>query len=205
MPRELISRMPLFGRWVARPALPPAEPPSVTARIAGLPTQALNLLKAPLRGPQKTDKSAEKRRHAVGLVHAMRRPLEQTARVVQAAREARRPKTRWERLREAASQAANDPAGAIRWERLMGLGIALARPAKQAAAVAPDKQGRLRGIRSWRAASPPVAVPSQKPAGLRKRLLSAVRGGSTAAKQGKKEDGAGKSRGRPLGSRRRPS
>ncbi|MCC2655993.1 MAG: hypothetical protein K0Q76_1101 [Panacagrimonas sp.] len=59
------------------------------------------------------------------MIRGVRRPIERTAAVVKAARDVRKPRTRWERLREAARLAIEDPVSAAKWERLMGLGVGL--------------------------------------------------------------------------------
>ncbi|MGQ0620271.1 MAG: hypothetical protein ACT4QA_10175 [Panacagrimonas sp.] len=97
------------------------------------------------------------------VVRQIRRPIERTARVVQVAREARRPRTRWERLREAAELAVRDPAKAMRWERLLGLGLALA-----AGAQAVEKEKPPARLRRFLVHQ--KKMPAERP-GLRARLM----------------------------------
>ena len=78
------------------------------------------------------------------ILRGVRHPIERTAAVVKAARDARAPRTRWERLREAARMAIEDPASAAKWERLMGLGLGLV-AGKRATAVAKPPRRGLRG------------------------------------------------------------
>lgn len=115
------------------------------------------------------------------VVRRVREPIERTARVVQVAREARRPKTRWERLREAAELALRDPVGAVHWERLMGLSMAFATraPIEQA-----PKSPRSRLARLMRPPAPAVIVEP----GLRARLLSRLIPGQATPAKKKKAD-----------------
>ena len=78
------------------------------------------------------------------VIRGVRRPIERTAAVVKAARDVRRPRTRWERLREAARLAIEDPVSAAKWERLMGLGVGLVAGKKS---VPPKKKAPRRNLR----------------------------------------------------------
>lgn len=156
LPLRVASRVPLIGRWIVPPP-DPAPPPSRLVRL--LPRRVAALL--PARKP-----AAEPRLQiplVTPMLRGVRQPLARTAAVVQVARDARKPRTRWERLREAARKTLDDPAAAARWEHLMGLGVALA------AGRADPKPERSR----WplaRVLRPRVETPVKPGRGLRVRL-----------------------------------
>lgn len=168
LPHALISRVPVLGRSSRRQIeilqTRAAMPEPVRRKILRLPRRALILIG--LRdAPEPKIAPPPAIPFVSPVMRRMREPIERTARVVQVAREVRRPKSRWERLREAAELALEDPVRAMRWEQLMGLGVALAaRPAAKRQALSP----RSRLARLVRAPEPP---PAPKP-GLRARLLA---------------------------------
>lgn len=158
LPVRVASRMPIVRRWVVTPIEPAPTrlekwlPRRVAALLpAGKSRPAALELRIPLVTP---------------MLRSVRQPLERTAAVVQVAREARKPRTRWERLREAARKTLEDPVAAARWEHLMGLGVGLAtgraetQPAKLRSPLA-----RLLRARS----DIPAKAPKPK-RGLRERL-----------------------------------
>lgn len=99
------------------------------------------------------------------MIRGVRRPIERTAAVVKAAREVRRPRTRWERLREAARLAIRDPISATKWERLMGLGVGLVAGKRNTPVPTPRRLASPRVSKAKRL--DPVAAPRR---GLRERL-----------------------------------
>lgn len=120
-PLRLIRRMPLLGRWAPAEAVP-AE--SERRPIAGA---LVRRLRGPAPEPAPRGWDALRAR-----LQRLRQPIAHTARVVQAAREARKPKTRWERLREVTRRALEEPTRAARWENVMQLGVALSGSAQPA-------------------------------------------------------------------------
>ena len=118
-----MGHMPVLGRYARQRAEQRAERLKAQQRLLS-PSR---LMASARQGNDRILLAAENHLPVLGpVLRQMRKPLAQTARVVQAAREVRKPMTRWERLREAAWLAVEDPAGASRWEHLMGLGVALA-------------------------------------------------------------------------------
>ncbi len=101
------------------------------------------------------------------MIRGVSQPIQRTAAVVRAARDVRKPRTRWERLRDAARLALDDPTEGTRWERLMGLGVGLVVGSRQPQRSAPvaKRLPRLRGAR------PKLAGTVMRPEpGLRARL-----------------------------------
>lgn len=166
---RLFAHVPMFGR-LARVVSAQPEPlraRSFSKRLRqGLsPARLVRLL----RPPPPPEPPAPRLPLIGPVIRRVRQPLAQTARVVRAAREVRRPQTRWERLREAALQVIEDPVAATRWERLMGLGMGLAQgqrsfePARRGTASAlarilrgravepTPKKGLRAHLKSWRA------------------------------------------------------
>lgn len=181
LPLRLLSRVPVLGRLgrSAPPPLPSAPPHKLPVRMvrALLPRRLKRWMggQPPLALPSPPTSALE------GVLNRMRQPLSRTARVVNAAREVRRPKTRWERLREAALQVMDDPVAATRWEQLMTLGMGLAQGRKPQP---PRKRSALERIVRGRA---PEGAPETP--GLAARLLPWKR-------KPKKNAGPGNSRNR---------
>lgn len=121
LPLRLVSRLPVFGAFAADRIAPIPEPPLSRSK------RLRKRLYEALRGRRPEPVPPRRQVPFVSpMIRTMRAPLARTASVVQVAREVRRPRTRWERLREAAREVIDDPMAATRWERLMGLGVALA-------------------------------------------------------------------------------
>lgn len=118
LPVRVAARMPIVRRWVVTPTEPA---PTRLARL--LPRRVAVLLPAGKRKPAVPQLRIPL---VTPMLRGVREPLERTAAVVQVAREARKPRTRWERLRDAARKTLDDPVAAARWEHLMGLGVGLA-------------------------------------------------------------------------------
>lgn len=121
-PIRPITRVPVVGRLLSK-----RHERQHASRQAAVPSRLSLRRLLGLRGrrsvpPVKAPRFAILSRVANG----MRWQLESTARVVQAAREVRTPMTRWERMRETARLAMEDPVSVTRWERWVGLGVALA-------------------------------------------------------------------------------
>ena len=183
MPHTLISRLPVIGRASRRrieeqQRARAAQREPMRRQILGLPGRALRwagLRKAPDPVPPRLTIP-----FVSPVVRRVREPIERTARVVQVARESRRPKSRWERLRETAELALRDPVGAVHWERLMGLGMAFATraPIEQVAKNPP----RSRLARLVRPAAPVVV---DEP-GLRARLIARLIPGQAVPSKKKK-------------------
>lgn len=115
LPLQLMARMPVIRRLAGpEPPAPPSR--SVSAR------RVLQLLK---RRPAKPAPPRLAIPFVSPMIRGVSRPIERTAAVVRAAREVRKPRTRWERLRETARLAIQDPTSAARWEQLVGLGVGL--------------------------------------------------------------------------------
>ena len=135
-----MGHMPLLGRYARQRAQQRAERLQAQQRLLS-PSRLIASMRA------RNDRmllAAEDHLPVLGpALRQMRKPLAQTARVVQAAREVRKPMTRWERLREAAWLAIEDPAGASRWEHLMGLGVALATGGPTPAVERPSRWSRV--------------------------------------------------------------
>ena len=124
LPLSLTSRIAALRRLALGPdlriaALPSAEPASLPTRLA----QLVRSRKKPLPPPKPKTLRIP---FVTPMIHVVRKPLARTAAAVQAVREVRTPRTRWDRLRDAARSVANDPQTATRWEHWMGLGLALA-------------------------------------------------------------------------------
>ncbi len=161
LPMRLMSHMPVIGRF-ARSRLPPPPP----ARKPGLlsPRRLVALLRREKPAPPP---SRLRIPFVSPVVRGMRHPIERTAAVVRAARNVRKPLTRWERLREAARAAIDDPVDGTRWERLMGLGVGLVAGGRPAVAARPEPKGRR--IPRVRTPRPRVEGVVPEP-GLRARL-----------------------------------
>jgi hypothetical protein len=156
LPLRLMARVPVIGR-LARPAAPP--PPA--RRLS--PRRVLQLLR---RRPSKPPPPPGLAIPFVSpMIRGVRRPIERTAAVVKAARDVRRPRTRWERLREAARLAIQDPISATKWERLMGLGVGLVAGKQNATVPAGRRLASPRVSKAKRV--DPVAAPRRS---LRERL-----------------------------------
>lgn len=193
IPLRLIHRVPWLRRWTRASPPPVVEMPA--ARWFTWPRRLLGRLRTP---PVETKPPWSSK-----VLRRVRAPLQRTARVVQAARQARLPRTRWERLREAAALAMRDPTEAARWERLMGLSVALARPRRALPAVVAKRPRRDRWLNLWGSAPTPTPTPMPETTGMRGRLQALRRMLRASAR---KDPGAGRgpgSGGRP-GAGRRP-
>jgi hypothetical protein len=150
LPLRLMAQVPVIRRLTPRESSPASPPPA--RRLS--PRRVLQLLR---RRPAPKP-SAPAARLSIPIVspviRGVRRPIERTAAVVKAARDVRKPRTRWERLREAARLAIEDPVSAAKWERLMGLGVGLVAgknskkgAGKRNGPVTPKKKAPRRGLR----------------------------------------------------------
>ncbi len=139
LPRRLIAQVPWVARWTRAP-VERVVVPQPRLLLGSLPRKLLGRLRLP---PPAAPETAT----LESLVRRVRSPLAQTARVVEAACELRRPRARWERLREAAALAMSDPTSAVRWERLMGLGLGLARSPAATRRVTRDPASRRGSVK----------------------------------------------------------
>lgn len=115
LPMRLVSRVPLLLRRLS------PKPPPPKKRLVLSPRR----LAAWLR-PEKPEPAPSLRiRFVSPVIRGMRQPIQRTAAVVRAARDVRKPATRWERLREAARLVIDDPVAATRWDKLVGLSVGL--------------------------------------------------------------------------------
>lgn len=131
---RIVARVPVIRRLAPRqmPAPPPAR------RLS--PRRVLQLLR---RRPAKPPPPPPIP-FVSPILRGVRRPIERTAAVVKVARDVRTPRTRWERLREAARTAIEDPVSTAKWERLMGLGVGLVAGNRSKPKAKPARRG-LRG------------------------------------------------------------
>jgi len=160
LPMRLVARVPLLRRFAPKPT--PVKPPSLLS-----PRRLVRLLTGKKAVPPPSS-SSRLRLSIVGpMIRGVRQPIERTAAVVRAAREVRKPQTRWERLREAARVAMDDPVDGRRWERLMGLGVGLVAGGKRVKA--PKTQPKR--VPKLRSTHPKAAAPARRPVvGLRDGL-----------------------------------
>ena len=116
LPMRLVSRVPLLRQLAPKPPAPTKKPALLSPRrlAALLRRQKVEPPPPALRIP-----------FVSPVLRGVRQPLVRAAAVVRAARDVRKPATRWERLRNAARMAIDDPIAATRWDRLMGLGVGL--------------------------------------------------------------------------------
>lgn len=117
LPLRLMSRFPLLGPLAVERLAP--TPPPRPKRLRQRLVDVVLHRRAPEPPPRR------QLPFVAPVIRTVRAPLQRTASVVQVARDVRKPRTRWERLREAAREVLDDPITATRWERVMGLGVAL--------------------------------------------------------------------------------
>lgn len=182
IPQALISRLPVIGRASRRrieqqQRARAAQREPLRRQILRLPIRALSW--AGLRKASEPPLRRLSIPFVSPMVHRVREPIERTARVVKVARQARLPKSRWERLREAAELALRDPVGALHWERLMGLGMAFATRESIAQAPRPPRSRLARLVRP----AEPAAVVER---GIRARLLAHLLPGRLTPRKTKK-------------------
>jgi hypothetical protein len=118
LPLRLVAQVPVIRRLAPRDA-----PPPPARRLS--PRRVLQLLRRRPASKPPIPPAGVAIPFVSPVIRGVRRPIERTAAVVKAARDVRKPRTRWERLREAARLAVEDPVSAAKWERLMGLGVGL--------------------------------------------------------------------------------
>ncbi len=163
LPMRLVARLPLLRRLAPQP--PPVKPAGLLSARRLVTLLRKRKTAAPAASPSRLRVAL-----MAPMIRGVREPIERTAAVVRAAREVRKPQTRWERLRQAARVAIDDPVAGTRWERLMGLGVGLVAGGARDKAPKTSKR-RLPRLRAPRpAAEVPVARPAASLRGGLRRL-----------------------------------
>ncbi|TDU26686.1 hypothetical protein DFR24_3715 [Panacagrimonas perspica] len=160
LPMRLVARVPLLRRLAPQPVA--VKPPALLS-----PRRLVRLLSGKKATPPPAP-SSRLRLSIVGpMIRGVRDPIERTAAVVRAAREVRKPQTRWERLRQAARVAIDDPVDGTRWERLMGLGVGLVAGGKHRKA----PKAKTKRLPQLRVSRLKIEAPARRPSlGLRDGL-----------------------------------
>jgi hypothetical protein len=151
LPMRLVARVPLLRRLAPQPV--EVKQPALLS-----PRRLVRLLRGKKAAPAPVPSSPLRLPIVGPMIRGVRQPIERTAAVVRAARDARKPQTRWERLREAARVAIDDPVDGTRWERLMGLGVGWVAGGKRAKA--PKTQAKR--LPRLRVSRPKVQAPTRR-------------------------------------------